>query len=61
MSLCVETTIEFNSDPEDDEHPQSHIHSGEIIKMAAKSNQINVRLDNDESYSYFMDEIKIRD
>ena len=50
--------IEFNSDPEDDEDPEDHLHSGKVISRT--SDQIRVMLDDDEQImSYFMDEIEI--
>lgn len=52
--------IEFNSDPDDDQDIQSHIHKGTIIKINWENKQILIQLkQTQETYCYFMDEIKI--
>ena len=59
ISLEVGDNIEFNSEPEDDENEDSHIHFGEVVSIS--KNQINIQLDDGETNTYFIDEIDIID
>eukprot|EP01083_Nonionella_stella_P297837 1011198_1 len=59
-NVCKEgDNIEFNSDPEDEDNEAEHIHFGIVRKISNKTNQITIKLTNNQICSYFLDEITI--
>eukprot|EP01084_Bolivina_argentea_P183430 316521_1 len=57
--ICeVGDVVELNSDPDSD-NEELHIHDGTIVNIYPHSNTITIKLHNNQTYSYFLNEIKI--